>query len=200
MTFKIFLAVALGILVGALGLMDQLAAHMDSLITLGLSVMLLLAGVEIGRQGKVFAQIRKYGLSLLLVPLSVALGSILGAIAAGMLFQMPVAEAAAIGAGFGWYSFSAVELAKHSAELGTLAFITNIARELMALVSIPFIAKHIGYLEAIAPGGATTMDTTLPLLAKSTDGTTAMIGFITGMLLSLAVPILVPMIMGFFAG
>lgn len=197
MTFKIFLAVALGILGGALGLLDVVAAQMDFFITLGLSVMLLMAGVEIGRQGKVFAQIRKYGLSLLWIPLSIALGSIVGAIVAGLFFKMPVVEAAAIGAGFGWYSFSAVELAKHSAELGTLAFITNIARELMALVSIPFIAKHIGHLEAIAPGGATTMDTTLPLLAKSTDGTVAMLGFITGMLLSLSVPILIPIIMGF---
>lgn len=135
------------------------------------------------------------GLKVLLVPLMVAIGSIVGSVIGGSILGMPFNESGAIGAGFGWYSLSAIELAKHSAELGTLAFITNVSREIIAIITIPLIAKYIGKLESIAPGGATSMDTTLPIVSNATDGNTAVISFITGVSLSLLVPILVPLFM-----
>jgi len=76
-----------------------------------------------------------------------------------------------------------------------LAFITNVCREIIAIIIIPIIAKYIGKLESIAPAGATAMDTTLPIISKATDGNVAVISFITGVSLSLLVPILVPFFM-----
>ena len=83
-------------------------------------------------------------------------------------------------------------LIDYSSELSALAFISNVTREIIAILLIPIIAKHIGFVESIAPAGATAMDTSLPVVSKSTDSTTVIISFITGMVLSFAVPILVP--------
>lgn len=195
MTIKILLAVASGILFGLFAFPAAMAAHMGTLISVGLCILLFFVGIDIGRQGDMIEKIKQLGLKVLLVPLMVAIGSIVGAIVGGLILGLKFNEAAAIGAGFGWYSLSAIELSKHSAQLGTLAFITNVSREIIALITIPLVAKYVGKLESIAPAGATAMDTTLPVISKATDGNVAVVSFITGVCLSLLVPILVPFFM-----
>ncbi|WP_026475825.1 lysine exporter LysO family protein [Alkaliphilus transvaalensis] len=195
MTFKILISVVLGILVGFFIFPTMLVEYIGILINLGLCLLLFFVGIDIGRQKNILNEIKEMGAKVLLIPLMVGLGSIFGAIFGGMFLNISIKESAAIGAGFGWYSLSAIELSKHSAQLGALAFITNVMREIIALVSIPFIAKYIGKLESIAPAGATAMDTTLPVISKATDGRVAIISFITGVCLSTMVPILVPLIM-----
>ncbi|AKL95250.1 hypothetical protein CACET_c18020 [Clostridium aceticum] len=195
MTFKIMLSVVLGIALGVSVFPQNMEIYMGTMIDIGLCLLLFFVGIDIGKQGDLFKKIKKIGFKVLWVPFMVAIGSITGTIFGGILLKIPINQAAAIGAGFGWYSLSAIELSKHSAELGALAFITNVSREVIAIISIPFIAKYIGKLEAIAPAGATAMDTTLPIIAKSTDGNVAMISFLTGVVLSALVPILVPTFM-----
>jgi len=197
MTIKILLAVGFGILFGLFIFPVSLATYMGTFISVGLCILLFFVGIDIGRQENIIKKIKELGLKVLLVPLMVAVGSIVGAIFGGTMLGLPLNEAGAIGSGFGWYSLSAIELAKHSAQLGTLAFITNVMREIIAIITIPLVAKYIGKLESIAPGGATAMDTTLPIISKATDGNIAVISFITGVSLSLLVPILVPFFMMF---
>ncbi|MDF2616165.1 MAG: hypothetical protein K0Q47_820 [Sedimentibacter sp.] len=69
-------------------------------------------------------------------------------------------------------------------------------REIIAFISIPFIAKHIGYLETIAVGGAISMDTGLPIITRNTSQEVVIISFISGIIISLMVPILVPIFVG----
>jgi uncharacterized membrane protein YbjE (DUF340 family) len=105
-------------------------------------------------------------------------------------------DAASVASGFGWYTLSSVLLAREDPALGALAFLTNVFREVIALVTIPIIARTLGHLEAIAPAGATAMDTTLPVIDRSTSAQAAVVAFITGVLLSMAVPFVVPLIYG----
>ncbi|MBU5677978.1 lysine exporter LysO family protein [Alkaliphilus sp. MSJ-5] len=195
MTVKILLAVGFGILFGLFIFPVNMATYMSTFISIGLCILLFFVGIDIGRQENIAKKVKELGLKVLLVPLMVALGSIIGSMFGGAILGIPINQAGAIGAGFGWYSLSAIELAKHSAQLGTLAFITNVCREIIAIIIIPIIAKYIGKLESIAPAGATAMDTTLPIISKATDGNVAVISFITGASLSLLVPILVPFFM-----
>jgi uncharacterized membrane protein YbjE (DUF340 family) len=109
---------------------------------------------------------------------------------------MVAKEAMAVGAGFGWYSLSAVLITKiHSVELGSVAFLTNVFRELLTIISLPFVVKYIGKIPSIGPGGATTMDVTLPLIKKVAGEEIAVPAFISGVVLSSLVPILVPFIL-----
>ena len=104
-----------------------------------------------------------------------AAASIAGAVLVGLLFGMPVNESAAIGSGFGFYSISAVIMRElGGAQLGTIAFLTHMLHEVLAFLVIPFAARHFGRYTAVAAGGATAMDTTLPAIARATDEETVL--------------------------
>ncbi|MDF2591219.1 MAG: hypothetical protein K0S75_685 [Clostridia bacterium] len=194
MSLSIILTVAVGILSGLFIFPEAFAGRISLIIDIGLCLLLFFVGMDIGRNKQIINQIKSKGYKILLIPLGVALGSIAGSVLGGFVLGLPINESSAIGAGFGWYSLSAIVLSKYSAEVGALAFITNVCREVFALVSIPYIARYIGKLEAIAPAGATAMDTSLPIISKATDANTAVISFITGVVLSTLVPILVPIL------
>lgn len=196
MTVIIMLAVFLGIAFGYLLFPVDMLLYTDYIMDIGLCLLLLLVGIDIGRQKNVLKDIKKMGFSIILLPLLIALGSIVGAIVGGMIIGMPLNESSAIGGGLGWYSISAVLLSDYSAEISAIAFLSNVMREIIAILAIPLIAKYIGYMESIAPPGATAMDTTLPIITKYTDSKTAVVAFISGVVLSLLVPILVPLLIG----
>jgi len=189
-------AVILGCLAGIFIVPPELAGKTDLFMDIGLCLLLVLVGIDIGKQKGILKEVKKLGKSLIVIPLLIALGSIVGGIVSGFIFQMPFNEGGAIGAGFGWYSLSAVILADYSNELSALAFLTNVIRELFAIMLIPLIAKYIGYAEAVAPSGATAMDTTLPIITRYTDAKTSVLAFVSGVVLSTLVPIVVPIIIG----
>lgn len=193
MNVGIIAAVASGIIVGLFLFPQQLVQHIGIVIDLGLCALLFFVGIDIGRNKDIINQIKACGFRILLIPVMIALGSIIGSITGGYILRIPFNESGAIGAGFGWYSLSAIILSDYSAEVGAVAFITNVCRELFALMAIPFIAKYIGKLESIAPAGATAMDTSLPVISGATDSRTAVVSFITGVVLSMLVPVLVPL-------
>lgn len=194
MNAGIIAAVASGILVGLLLFPQQLVQYIGLVIDLGLCALLFFVGIDIGRNKDIINQIKACGFRILLVPMMIALGSIIGSMVGGSIIGLPLNESGAIGAGFGWYSLSAIILSDYSAEVGAVAFITNVCRELFALMAIPFIARYIGKLESIAPAGATAMDTSLPVVSRATDSRTAVVSFISGVVLSLLVPVLVPLL------
>lgn len=194
MNLGIILSVVLGIFFGLYAFPQSLVEYIGIFIDLGLCILLFFVGIDIGRNKEIINKIKETGLKILLVPIMVAIGSIVGGIVGGLILGIPLNESGAIGAGFGWYSISAVLLSSYSAETSAIAFITNVWREVLALMLIPYVAKYIGKLESIAPAGATAMDTTLPVIARVTDGQIALISFVTGVVLSTLVPILVPII------
>lgn len=196
MSLKIFLAVILGTGVGYFFLPQNLSSGIGMVIDIGLMVLLFFVGIDIGKQKDVFVKIKKIGLKILFVPLAVIVGSVVGSIIAGILLKMPINEAGAVGAGLGWYTLSSTMLlADGYVELSALSFLANVFREIIALISIPLIAKYIGKLESLSAAGATAMDTSLPVISTSTDPQTTIIAFITGVICTTSVPIILPIIL-----
>ncbi|WP_425449585.1 lysine exporter LysO family protein [Dethiothermospora halolimnae] len=192
MSIKIILSVLVGGIVGFFFSNDSILSNIDYIIDIGLCILLFFVGIDIGRNNNVLKNIKNMGFGILLVPIMIIIGSILGSILGGLIFKMPLNESGAVGAGLGWYTLSSIMLTDYSSELSALAFISNVVREVIGLLTIPFIAKYIGDIESIAPAGATAMDTSLPVISKSNKPEIAIISFITGVILSTAVPILVP--------
>ncbi len=192
MTVKIILVLFGGILTGMFIFEPDFMLKTDTLLDVGLFFLLFFVGIDIGSNKKAFDHLKRLGFKILLIPISAALGSIFGGILVSGILGMKAFEGGAIGAGFGWYSLSAVLIAPYSSELSTIAFLTNVIREIMAIMFIPLTAKYIGYYETISLGGATSMDTTLPIITKNTNSETAVISFISGLLMSIMVPIIVP--------
>lgn len=193
MTWLILGAVTVGIILGHWFLPENASGLMDNVTTGALYLLLFGIGVELGRQREVWLRLWAMGWRVLMLPVLVAVGSLSGAALAGLFLGLPFNESTAIGAGFGWYSLSGVLISEvYNVETGALAFITNVARELLTFVTVPLVARYIGRISAVAPGGATTMDTTLPLITRVTDSDMAVIAFINGSILSTMVPLLVP--------
>ncbi|MGM0498884.1 MAG: lysine exporter LysO family protein [Bacillota bacterium] len=198
MTILIFSSVVIGILAGYFLLNGGETVFLDSITNYSLAVLLFGVGIDIGASREIIEDLRIMGWKLIVIPILIAVGSILGAVMTGLIFNFSAGESAAVGAGFGWYSLSGVLISKlHSAELGSLAFLTNVFRELMTVMVLPLVAKYFGSLASIAPGGATTMDVTLPLVKESGGEAVVIPAFISGAVLSTLVPILVPLFLNF---
>ena len=73
-----------------------------------------------------------------------------------------------------------------------MAFLSNVMREVFAIVLIPILARRVGYLECVGVAGATAMDTVLPVVVRATDERIAIYSFVSGVVLSFAVPVVVP--------
>jgi len=197
MTIKIIISVGIGILAGIFQRNDLIIENLNSLIDLGLCLLLFFVGIDIGKNKGILGELKKMGGKICILPVSIVAGTLVGGMVASLFIDLTLVETSAVSAGLGWYSLSAIELSKHSAELGSIAFLANVCREIMAIIFIPFIGKHIGHHETIAAAGATSMDTLLPIITKSTNSSVAVVSFFTGVVLSSLVPILVPMIMSF---
>ncbi|HBV95455.1 MAG: membrane protein [Peptococcaceae bacterium BICA1-7] len=197
MTLFVMGAILFGVIIGRWFIPEAFTLYIDPVTTLALCVMLVGIGIDIGSKRETWGKLWEMGIKVFLVPVLVAAGSLAGAAAGGTIMGIPLNESTAIGAGFGWYSLSGVLLAKiYSVETGALAFLTNVARELIAFIIIPILAARSMGVVAVAPGGATTMDTTLPLIARVTDPETAIIAVVNGLVLSSMVPVLVPLFIG----
>jgi len=196
LSLKIFIAVLLGVITGYFFIPADFANNISFIVDLGLMILLFFVGIDIGKQKDIFNKIKKLGFRIIIVPLSVIAGSIFGSMLVGLLLGMNVNEAGAIGSGLGWYSLSSTILLSNGyVELSALAFLSNVFREIIALIFIPVIAKYIGKLESVSAAGATAMDTSLPVISRATDPQTAVVAFITGVICSMAVPIILPIIL-----
>lgn len=192
----IVLAVIFGVAVGGLLPGEMIPSNLDTLVTNVLAAMIFGVGISIGHNRQELAKIKTLGWRVLLVPMSVAVGSLVGAAIASLFLKLSLIQVLVVGAGFGWYSLSSVLITQLcSVELGTVAFLANVFREMMTFILIPFLAIRVNKIVAIAPGGATTMDSTLPMIAKMTDVPTAMIAFVSGLVLTTLVPFLIPLLL-----
>lgn len=194
MSWLIIASVLLGIIVGKIGILAGFIQYIDLISTLALHLLLFAVGIELGRNREIWQRLSNFGWKIILIPLGVALGTLMGSAFISRAIDLPLNHALAVGAGFGWYSLSGVLLNELvSPELGTIAFLSNVFRELLAVMIIPLVAIKFGSLTAIAPGGATSMDTTLPLVNKAAGADIALMAFISGATLTALVPILVPL-------
>ncbi|OUQ59945.1 hypothetical protein B5E58_02320 [Tyzzerella sp. An114] len=157
-----------------------------------LYILMFAVGISVGTNKQVFRKLKEYHVKIIIIPFGIIIGSIFGGIVCSIVLKMPLNESLSIASGLGWYSLSGVLLTNlGGAQLGTLAFLSNIMRELFSFLSIPFVAKHFNKYTAIAPAAATSEDTTLPMLIKYTSADVAVMAVINGVICSAVVPILI---------
>ncbi|HHV63678.1 MAG TPA: lysine exporter LysO family protein [Peptococcaceae bacterium] len=196
LTAIVLAAFFLGIIIGLIPLPAGVTGVLPSLTNWALCLTVFAVGLELGQNKDIWKQILSVGHFVFLAPLGVAVGSILAGMLMGKILGWTWGEGGAVGAGFGWYSLSGVLISElHSVGLGTIAFLSNILREILAIIIVPFLADRLGKLTLLAPGGATTMDTTLPVIAAVGPPGIAILAFINGFVLSTFVPILVPFLL-----
>lgn len=164
-----------------------------------LYLLMFLVGIGIGTDRSSWKIIREVNVKIVLVPLSVIVGSLIGVSAISIfLSEIKVGEAMAVGAGFGYYSLSSVMITEfHSDTLGVIALLSNIIREITTLLATPLFVRFFGKLAGVASGGATAMDTTLPIIVRYSGKEYAIIAVFSGIVLTILVPVIVPLILEF---
>ncbi|MGL5682490.1 MAG: lysine exporter LysO family protein [Marinifilaceae bacterium] len=155
--------------------------------------LMFLVGISIGSDSKALEALRKPSLGTVLVPLGTIVGTLAGCAAVSVFLpSRSVADCMAIGSGFGYYSLSSVFITEYKgAEWGTVALTANILREIFALLLAPALALYFGKLAPISAGGATTMDTTLPIITRVSGVEYAGTSIFHGFVVDFSVPFLV---------
>lgn len=182
-----------GLLFGYLFLDTGVKDTLDLILMSALDVMIFIAGIEIGSNRGILKRICNVHSALLAlaIPLAVACGSLCGALLLGHISGLSAYDSLLVGGGLGWYSFSSVVIsAMYSTEIGTVAFLANMMREISGFFLIPLLVRVHKFL-ALAPSGAATMDSGLPVVIKYTNLHVGMYSFINGLVLTLIVPVLI---------
>lgn len=168
-----------------------------------LCALLLFVGMGIGLNPNMMRDIKSLSPRLALLPLVTIIGSWMGAVVAYVVMssdlctlfqQRSLTSCLAVDSGFAYYSLSSIFITEYrGAELGTIALLANIVREMITLLLAPMLAKRFGPLAPITAGGATTMDTTLPIIAQASGQKYVALSIYHGFVTDFSVPFLVTM-------
>lgn len=195
-----------GILIGISG------AVPESLIPAELTEWLLYAlivqiGISLGYGGNLSKILKTVSVRSLLLPLGTIVGTLSLTVVAGLcLGTWTLTDYLALGSGMGYYSLSSVMIidlksdtlgVQAATQLGMLALLVNIIREMTALVCGPWLGKLFGRYAPTAAAGVTSMDVTLPMIVSCGGQAMFPIALMHGMLLEVSVPLLVTLFAGF---
>ena len=178
----------LGIVVGL-----QFSTFNFQFSTFILYALMFFVGISIGSDTNTLKSFRSVNPRLMMLPVMTIFGTLAGTAAASALLpHRHLFDCLAIGSGFGYYSLSSIFITEYKgAELGTIALLANIMREIITLLCAPLLVKFFGKLAPISMGGATTMDTTLPIITRTAGQDFIIVSIFHGFCVDFSVPFLV---------
>lgn len=182
----------LGIAAGLSGMVPESIIDGD-LTFYALCALLLCVGIGIGSDMNIVTKFKSLDVRMALLPLGTALGTFAGSLVVSFILsgRSPL-DCLAVGSGFGYYSLSSIFITEYKgAELGTIALLANIIREMVTLLLSPVLAKAFGPLAPISSGGVTSMDTTLPIIMASSGEQYSAVSIFHGFILDFSIPFLV---------
>ncbi|ASJ06738.1 lysine exporter LysO family protein [Thermococcus pacificus] len=189
-----FLAYVLASLIAGMAVGHFYAPDFGNLYEVMLYLLILIIGIDLGGSFRL-GEIKKLGKLAVKLPLGTLIGSLIGGLVASLLLGIELKWGLAVSAGCGWYSLTGPLIGQYSAVYGTLGFLANLMREILTVLFYPLAIKRLPKELAVSMGGATTMDTTLPLLTKFGGSEVALIAFVHGFVLTALVPFVVPFIL-----
>ena len=158
-------------------------------------------GIGIGSNKQLKELVKSLRPKMLLVPMATIVGTLLfSAFASLLLSQWSVFDCMAVGSGFAYYSLSSILITQFkepsiglqlATELGTIALLANIFREMMALLGAPLIRKYFGKLAPISAAGVNSMDVLLPSITQYSGKDVIPIAIFHGILIDKSVPVFV---------
>lgn len=182
----------LGIIVGLCDVIPDSFVNSD-VSYYALCCLMFCVGISIGCDTAVLKSFKEVNPRLMMLPIMTILGTLAGCAAVSILLgHRQLTDCLAIGSGFGYYSLSSIFITQYrGAELGTIALLANISREILTLLCAPLLAKYFGKLAPISVGGATTMDTTLPIITRYSGESFIIVSIFHGFCVDFSVPFLV---------
>ena len=167
---------------------------MDSRISFyALCALMFSVGLSVGNDPQTLKNFRSLNPRLVFLPIMTILGTLAGSAAVSLILtHRSLPDCLAVGSGFGYYSLSSIFITEYKgAELGTIALLANISREILTLLAAPLLVRWFGNLAPISAGGATTMDTTLPIITRTAGQQFVVVSIFHGFVVDFSVPFLV---------
>lgn len=188
----------LGTFLGYLDLLSPSLLETD-ISFYALCLLMFFVGISIGCDPKTLRSFKRINPRLLLLPIATILGTLAGCfLVSFLLSQRSPADCMAVGSGLGYYSLSSIFVSEYKGvQLGTIALLSNILREIIALLFAPLFVKYFGRLAPISIGGATTMDTTLPIIMQTSGKEYMVVSIFHGFVTDFSVPFLVTLFCSF---
>lgn len=184
---------ALGLVLSRLGILPP-AAYEGNMTLYMLWAMLFMVGMGVGFDIRALLVVKELGLRVVLVPLLTIIGTVGGAFIASLFIAQSFGDCLTVGIGLGYYSLSSVVVTElGGAALGSIALLANLFRELFCLLATPLLARGLGPLAPVAAAAAPGMDTCLPIIAQSTNERFVIIALFNGLVLTMLVPLLIPL-------
>ena len=167
---------------------------MDSRISFyALCALMFSVGLSVGNDPQTLKNFRSLNPRLVFLPIMTILGTLAGSAAVSLILtHRSLTDCLAVGSGFGYYSLSSIFITEYKgAELGTIALLANISREILTLLAAPLLVRWFGNLAPISAGGATTMDTTLPIITRTAGQQFVVVSIFHGFVVDFSVPFVV---------
>ena len=158
-----------------------------------LCALMFSVGISVGNDPQTLKNFRSLNPRLIFLPIMTILGTLAGSAAVSLILtHRSLTDCLAVGSGFGYYSLSSIFITEYKgAELGTIALLANISREILTLLAAPLLVRWFGNLAPISAGGATTMDTTLPIITRTAGQQFVVVSIFHGFVVDFSVPVLV---------
>ncbi len=168
------------------------------MVTYGLYTLVFLVGVDLGIAGDIVDKFRETGSRIFLFPLVGGITTIISIFLFFPLLPLDPKETLGVACTFGWYSLGPnILLDQGLVVASAYAFLTNFARDMLSLFTIPFVAKRFGYLETITMAQAASMDVCISVISASTNRITTAYAFASGLIFTIIIPIIMPILASF---
>lgn len=164
-------------------------------------------GISVGCSDNLKAILRNFRPKMLVLPVATVIGTLVFSALAGLLLsRWSVVDSMAVGSGLGYYSLSSILItelkadtlgAQMATELGIIALLSNVWRELFSLVLAPLFARFFGPYAPITAAGVTSIDVTLPAIVRVSGKQMIPVSLFHGIMLELSIPFLVPFLCEF---
>ncbi|MCQ2116980.1 MAG: lysine exporter LysO family protein [Bacteroidales bacterium] len=179
--------------------------HIKTLSMYTLYILIIIVGLSIGMDSKIFQTIKSFPKKMLALPFLTIISTFIGGAISFILLRWLSAseyvygtsflDSLGVSCGLGYYSLSSLMLNEiRGAEIGTIALAFNILRELMTIVLAPVLVKYFSPLAPISCGGATTSDSTLPAIQRACGNEYVPLSIFHGISVDTSVPFLITFI------
>ncbi|MBW9159428.1 lysine exporter LysO family protein [Clostridium tagluense] len=190
------ISIVAGIIVGYFLLSDKQVALLGYTLMWSLIFLYIGVGISLGTNRKVFGYIKILGFKVVYISIAIFVGSILGGLLSGLVLHVPIHISVISASGMSYYSITGAYMTQgYGIEAGTYGFIVNVMREFFTVLLLPLLIR-ISKGSPIAGGAAGNMDTMLVPVTKFVGAELGLVALITGVILTFAVPFILPFLYG----
>lgn len=199
-------AFLLGVALALCGVMPEsvYAVDLERISSYALYALLFVVGVNVGLDSSLVKTMRELPLRVLFVPIIALVGTLVGSVAAfyvlkwcGLLLpELSLHKILTLDAGMGYYSITTIMVGQvWGAEIASIALLVNLLRELTTVLGAPLLSRLFGRYAATSLGGATSMDTSLPIIMRTDGNAMVPVAAYTGIFLTVAVPFILSLLL-----